>query len=154
MQPSHCPTLPYNTYITLHYPTILYNTYITLKCISSKLKGLGIKYKWLCLFVFATGVGVVFPVHRDLIFLQNCKQAVNQTVAFPGLSLTLSPISASSLAEPRSDSEKGVADLLRGVGMVSSNYCPTHLQLLQVVDYSTVPLFWISPLQCKLYPQL
>ena len=79
--------------------------------------------------------------------MQNSKQGINQTVRFPGLSLSLGSISNSLL-------EQGVAvtELLQGVGVASSNYCPTHLQFLQVVDYSTIPLFWISPLHCQLYP--
>lgn len=93
--------------------------------------------------MFSHPVGVEFSLHTSL--LQNLKQAVNQTVSFPGLSLTLCPLSANQ-------SSFCTADLLQGVGVVTSSYCPTHLQLLQVVDYSTVPLFWISPLRCKLYP--
>ena len=80
--------------------------------------------------------------------MQNSKQGINQTVRFPGLSLSLSSISNSLLEQ-----SVAVTELLQGVGVASSNYCPTHLQFLQVVDYSTIPLFWISPLHCRLYPK-
>ena len=83
----------------------------------------------------------------SLFYPQNTKQGINQTVRFPGLSLTLSSIQTSLLEQ-----SVAMTELLQGVGVASSSYCPTHLQFLQVVDYSTVPLFWVSPLHCRLYP--
>lgn len=77
---------------------------------------------------------------------------MNQTVSFPGLSLSLSAITTTNRDSFLVEHGRSVADLLHGVGVVSSSYCPTHLQLVQVVDYSSIPLFWISPLRCKLYP--
>ena len=73
--------------------------------------------------------------------LQNPKQAVNQTVSFPGLSLGLSSISANSGGSLQ-DQGGGVADWLKGVGVVSSSFCPTHLQLLQVVEMEDIERAW------------
>ena len=70
------------------------------------------------------------------------RQAQPQVVAFPGFALTLLPTPwASCWAE---------TDLLAGVGLKGGR--PSHLEVVQVVNESTVPLFWLSPLHCVLYP--
>ena len=97
--------------------------------------------------------------------LQIPKQAAHQRVAFLGFTLALALSSSSSPSSEHcfilSDSEE---ELLAGVGLRSHDRTPgtghthpveqrfSHLELLEVVDTSSLPLFWLSPLHCSLYP--
>lgn len=82
------------------------------------------------------------------------KQACRKTVVFPGFSLTIlhtdtTPVSPSS----GSDDTMSCATLLREVGLPET-WCthPTHLEVIHILDMSTLPLIWLSPIHCSLYP--
>lgn len=78
------------------------------------------------------------------LLFQNPRQPTQSGVSFPGYTLQLLPDNADSAQLP---------SLLEGVGLWP-RYCPSHLELVQAVDLSTMPLLCISPLHCKLYPNV
>lgn len=80
--------------------------------------------------------------------MQVPKQAKSHCVVFPGFTLTMEP----ELTEGWNTDSNKVA-LLEAVGLeTGSSYRPSHLNVLQVIDTASLPLFWRSPLLCNLYP--
>ena len=76
------------------------------------------------------------------------KQASRQTVVFPGFALTLRPEEEELLSEAGD-----CLAILRDVGLaVSPPAQPTHLEVVQIINTTTLPFIWLSPLQCTLYP--
>lgn len=90
------------------------------------------------------------PIFAVLYPQRTMKQACRKTVVFPGFSLTLHTDAA---AQPLSDDITSSSTLLRDVGLPDS-WCalPTHLEVVQILDTTTLPLLWVSPLHCSLYP--
>ena len=93
---------------------------------------------------------VVFPqCHR--VLQSTMKQTSRQTVVFPGFSLTLHGTDREA-ATPV-ETAASCSAVLRDVGLPESRCAqPTHLEVVQIVDTSSLPLFWLSPLHCTLYP--
>lgn len=49
--------------------------------------------------------------------------------------------------------QSSVATVMEGVGLDPRRpFIPTHLEVVQILDVSTVPHLLLSPLQCTLYP--
>ena len=68
-------------------------------------------------------------------------------VVFPGFALTMTPELTKEI------DMNNMAALLEAVGMeIGSSRHPSRLDVLQIINTSTLPLFWKSPLFCKLYP--
>ena len=74
------------------------------------------------------------------------RQVCRQTIVFPGFALTIN-------SEVGQFATAVGSDILKEVGLpVGLAVCPTHLEVVQIIDTTTMPLFWLSPLQCTLYP--
>ncbi|XP_064391967.1 uncharacterized protein LOC135339666 [Halichondria panicea] len=86
--------------------------------------------------------GVIWRGHIHCTEHKTFKQATHRTISFPGFSLRLLSLDTPSTSPTPHN-------VLEGVGLHSWVH-PTHLEVLRVVDMATVPLFWLSPLQCKL----
>jgi hypothetical protein len=93
------------------------------------------------------------------------KQASRETLVFPGFSLSLRPrnllpsdgsdVSPTLLPDddvtaPRNDIVTSASRVLRDVGLPEGGATPTHLEVVQLVDVSTIPLFLFSPFTCTL----
>ena len=74
------------------------------------------------------------------------RQACRQTVVFPGFALTIN-------REVGQFATTVGSAILKEVGLpLDLSVRPTHLEVVQIIDTTTMPLFWLSPLQCTLYP--
>ena len=96
------------------------------------------------------------------------KQASRDTLVFHGFSLALRPrnllpsdgsdvsptlLPDDDITAPRNDIVTSASRVLRDVGLPETGATPTHLEVVQLVDVSTIPLFLFSPFTCTLYPQ-
>ena len=74
---------------------------------------------------------------------QTFHDAYLNTAVFQGFSLALMDRTMTS----------SVAMVMEGVGLDPRKpFIPTHLEVVQILDVSTVPHLLLSPLQCTLYP--
>jgi hypothetical protein len=89
-----------------------------------------------------------FTEHRSTM-----KQACRQTVVFHGFSLALrtdtTPPLPDDVTTTNNDVITSPSTLLRDVGLPECA-TPTHMEVVQILDTSTLPLFWLSPLHCTL----
>ena len=93
---------------------------------------------------------VVFP-QCHCVSQSTMKQTSRQTVVIPGFSLTLHGTDREA-ATPV-ETAASCSAVLRDVGLPESRCAqPTHLEVVQIMETSSLPLFWLSPLHCTLYP--
>lgn len=85
-------------------------------------------------------------VHQQCFSVQSLQQPTQAGVTLPGYSLQLPMLSDSADLSL-------TPSLLEGVGL-EPRYHPSHLELMQVVEQAALPLEWLSPLQCSLYPSV
>lgn len=100
-----------------------------------------------------TKQGYVY-LYMNFVLQSTLKQARRKTVVFPGFTLTLLPTDTAPVSPPgSSDDTISCATLLRDVGL-PQNWCThaTHLEVVHILDTSTLPLCWVSPVHCTLYP--
>ncbi|CAI8044000.1 hypothetical protein GBAR_LOCUS24421 [Geodia barretti] len=96
------------------------------------------------------------------------KQASRETLVFHGFSLALRPrnllpsdgsdvsptlLPDDDITAPRNDIVTSASRVLRDVGLPETGATPTHLEVVQLVDVSTIPLFLFSPFTCTLIPK-
>ena len=90
------------------------------------------------------------------------KQTNRETLIFPGFSLSLhpqapptnhtpSPPASNDVTLTGNDVITSASPLLRGVGLPVGTACPSHLEVVQLLDTSSIPLLWHSPLHLTLY---
>ena len=93
---------------------------------------------------------VVFP-QCHCVSQSTMKQTSRQTVVIPGFSLTLH--GTDKEAATPVETAASCSAVLRDVGLPESRCAqPTHLEVVQIMETSSLPLFWLSPLHCTLYP--
>ena len=96
----------------------------------------------MCVYVCVC-VYVCFGLSHHSSCPQTFHDAYLNTAVFQGFALSLMDRTMSS----------SVAMVMEGVGLDPRKpFIPTHLEVVQILDVSSVPHFLLSPLQCTLYP--